>query len=131
MQCKSNNRECFEKLPLGQQQAQTNMTTAGESEAVSVAEKPEDKDKALYSELLSTVIDSLVKSFSKNTMVSYAPIATPVATAPATPPTQETPLAKSDSAAVIMPAVQPAISTAEIPEKSTPATQGKKSKKSK
>lgn len=131
VQCKSNNRECFEKLPLGQQQAQTNMTTAGESEAVSVAEKPEDKDKALYSELLSTVIDSLVKSFSKNTMVSYAPIATPVATAPATPPTPETPLAKSDSAAVIMPAVQPAISTAEIPEKSTPATQGKKSKKSK
>lgn len=86
IQCKSNNRECAQQTPLGQTAQQTNMTTAGESEAVSITEKSQDIEKAKYAELLSSVIDNLVKSFSKNEMVPYVPVLTPALSAIVTPP---------------------------------------------
>lgn len=148
VQCKSNNRECQEKLPQGQQQAQTNMTAAGESEAISVMEKPEDKDKALYAELLSTVIDSLVKNFSKNEPVPYAPIVTPAPVVPvipvalppvvaATPATEPLP-AKNEAAASPAAAEKPTQPEAPVSEPAQPAskpqpaaTGGKKTRKNK
>lgn len=45
----------------------TDMITSGESEAVSVTEKPEDLEKALYNSLLKSIVDNLVSSFAQNT----------------------------------------------------------------
>ncbi|XID75458.1 hypothetical protein ACF3NA_02640 [Alkanindiges sp. WGS2144] len=38
---------------------------SGESDAVSVSEKPEDKERAIYAELLKEVIEDFVKNYSK------------------------------------------------------------------
>lgn len=66
--CKSNNRDCQEFQPARQNHTTTNMTVSGESEAVTVTEKPDDKKQALYAQLLSTVIDDFVRNFSKGGM---------------------------------------------------------------
>jgi hypothetical protein len=63
--CK-NPRLCFPVKPLARvSDAKADVYSAGESEAVSVAEKPEDREKALYDSLLKSIVDNLVTSFSQ------------------------------------------------------------------
>lgn len=45
----------------------TDTITSGESEAVSITEKPEDLEKAIYNSLLKSIVDNLVSSFAQNT----------------------------------------------------------------
>lgn len=71
--CKSNNRDCKAFQPSRQNGTLTNMTVSGESEAVSVTEKPDDKKQALYAQLLSTVVDDLVRNFSKGGVAQSSP----------------------------------------------------------
>lgn len=47
--------------------AKTDMIASGESEAVSITEKPEDLEKALYNSLLKSIVDNLVSSFAQTT----------------------------------------------------------------
>lgn len=77
-------------------QAQRDVMSAGDSDAVSVAERPEDKDRAMYATLLADAIESLVAKFSKHRgrqtsfidpnaaqpVVSTQPIAEPVKLTP-------------------------------------------------
>ncbi|WP_173043883.1 hypothetical protein [Nitrospira sp. KM1] len=65
VKCKSDNRDCADFKPRSQNPIEPKMTVAGESEAVSVTEKPEDKKEAMYAQLLSTVMSDLVRNFSK------------------------------------------------------------------
>lgn len=65
VECDSSNRVCERFTPAVETEAKKNVNATGDSEAVSVSEKPEDRDKAVYDKLLGIVIDSLVKSFSQ------------------------------------------------------------------
>ncbi|GKS64663.1 hypothetical protein YTPLAS72_19670 [Nitrospira sp.] len=73
IKCKSNNRDCQEFQPARTNHTSTNMTVSGESEAVSVTEKPDDKKQALYAQLLSMVIDDLVSNFSNGGVAQSVP----------------------------------------------------------
>jgi len=58
-------RKCLLITPEARsRRVKTDMITSGESEAVSVTEKPEDVEKALYDTLLKLVVENLVSSFA-------------------------------------------------------------------
>lgn len=46
----------------------TDTITSGESEAVSITEKPEDLERAIYNSLLKSIVDNLVSSFARTTI---------------------------------------------------------------
>lgn len=76
--CKSDNRECRQLAPMrraGEGPA-TETRSSGDSDAVSISEKPEDQLAAKQAVLLSDAIKNLVESFSKGQMV-VRPIAPP------------------------------------------------------
>lgn len=60
-----NPRLCWATQPLDKN-GRKDTFSSGESEAVSVLEKPEDIEKAMYSELLSSVVNNMVSNFSNN-----------------------------------------------------------------
>lgn len=132
IQCKSNNRECLKQTPVGEQAIQTNMTTAGESEAVSITEKFQDIEKAKYAELLSSVIDNLVKSFSKNEMVPYVPLLTPALAAIVAPQPEAAPAQKVETVEPKPVSPQaPPVETAIPPVEAKPASRKSSSRKAK
>jgi len=92
-----NPRICFAVRPKQRNpEAQRDVMSAGDSDAVSVAERPEDKDRAVYATLLADSIENLVSKFSKHrgrqtsfidphvvpAAVSAQPIADPVKITP-------------------------------------------------
>lgn len=84
--CKGNNRDCVPRVPLRRDRpVATETRSSGDSDAVSVSEKPEDRLAAIHAALLSDAIRNLVESFSKGKMVTR-----PVA--PATPSAAEAPM---------------------------------------
>ncbi len=101
--CKSNNRECQALAPQGRPGKNTNSETrsSGDSDAVSVSEKPEDRLAAKQAVLLSAAIKNLVESFSKGQMV-MRPVAPPAPPAP--PAVPETQVAPAEPAAPAAPA---------------------------
>ena len=56
---------CYRSFPQRQEAARSTLVAAGESEAVSVSEKAEDRERAIYAELLGEVIDSFVSSYAR------------------------------------------------------------------
>jgi hypothetical protein len=59
-------RECFHDSPANRgERVKTDTITAGESEAISDTEKPEDIEKALYDSMLKAIVDNLVSSFAQ------------------------------------------------------------------
>ncbi len=46
----------------------TDTIASGDSEAVSITEKPEDLEKAIYNSLLKSIVDNLVSSFARTTV---------------------------------------------------------------
>ncbi len=73
IKCNSSNSECDVVQPARQNDAPTNMTVSGESKAVSVTEKAAERDQAIYAQLLSTVVDDLVRNFSKGGVAQNSP----------------------------------------------------------
>jgi hypothetical protein len=65
VECEGNNRECVTLTPRKPAPDRATTRASGDSEAISASERPEDREKAVYAQLLSDVITSLVKSFSR------------------------------------------------------------------
>lgn len=64
---KNNNKNHLLRPQSHSDSAKTDMIASGESEAVSITEKPEDLEKALYNSLLKSIVDNLVSSFAQTT----------------------------------------------------------------
>lgn len=96
VQCKKQGRECVPiKAERKELKSNTETRSSGDSDAVSVGERPEDKLAADHAKLLSKVINSFVESFSKGHMVMQPvtaplPVAQPV-TVPSPPITSGAP----------------------------------------
>lgn len=90
LSCIDNNiYACGASWPRTAQAQQASTLTSGESEAVSVSEKAEDAERALYADLLKEVIGSFVQSFaqSRNFAPAVKPAPAPAASeAPANAP---------------------------------------------
>lgn len=101
--CKGNNRECYVMRPLSHDKAvATETKSSGDSDAVSVVEKPEDRLAAKHAALLTDVIKNLVESFSRGQMVTRPaapPAAEPAAAAPPAATTEAAPAAAPAAAA--------------------------------
>lgn len=93
VQCKSNNRECLPLTPLSRvSKEKTETRSAGDSDAISVTEKPEDRRAAIHAALLSDAIKNLVESFSKGKLVSR-----PVSAEPKAPEANASPAAAPEA----------------------------------
>lgn len=62
--CKKDGKQCIRVTPLSRTAVKTDTIASGESDAVSVSEKPEDQERALYDALLKSIVDNLVSSFA-------------------------------------------------------------------
>ena len=63
--CKSGNlTQCQRSFPQRKQEQASTLLVAGESAAVSVSERAEDRERAVYAELLKEVIESFVNSYA-------------------------------------------------------------------
>jgi hypothetical protein len=91
---------CHRTFPTQNAVARSTLMTAGESTAVSISEKAEDREKALYAELLREVIDNFVGSYAESRRSTGS--AAPAAAAPA-PTTEATtrPVTSSPSVAPV------------------------------
>lgn len=69
-------RRTFPQTDVG---PRSTLVTAGESNAVSISEKAEDREKALYAQLLREVIDNFVSSYSEVRRQAAAPATRAVA----------------------------------------------------